>query len=195
MQVPEARLPRRRRQALTLCEPQRPHQLNGDGSVPCPPHQLCLGLRESLGAGGNAFLGELAQPEFRRQVLRADVGGGGVLRRDGHTPIPSRGRFAGQVAVGRRTESSGVEDGLKAWSLSSPRQNPQLLVLTPWHRQNLGQWMLQNHRFTYHALALSLPQTQIPAPWKLISFPALICFLFLRSTLLPTGSAPAGSTR
>ena len=93
---------------------------------------------------------------------------------------------------------------MKAWSLSSPRQNPQLLVLTLWHRQNLGQWMLQNHRFTYHRHTRArarththtISQTQIPAPWKLISFPALIRFLFPRSTLLlPTESAPAGSTR
>ena len=42
----------------------------------------------------------------------------------------------------------------------------------------------------------TISQTQIPAPWKLISFPALIRFLFPRSTLLlPTESAPAGSTR
>lgn len=47
-----------------------------------------------------------------------------------------------------------------------------------------------------HTHTHTISQTQTPAPWQLISFPALIRFLFLRSTLLlATGSAPARSTR
>ena len=68
------------------------------------------------------------------------------------------------MATGRAPSPRGVKTVGGSASVTSSRQGPQLLTLTPWCPQNRAEWALQNPRCTRHTQAHTLQSPRYTRP-------------------------------